>query len=60
MLLALQGGLRAEGISVPWGAASAFVAHCRVEEEVSPRLDALGRTSMTMEDGRGKIKWLWG
>jgi hypothetical protein len=45
---------------VPWGAALAFVAHCRVEEEVSPRLDVLGRTSMTREDARGKIKWLCG
>jgi hypothetical protein len=40
---------------VPLGAALAFVAHCRVEEEVSPRLDVLGRTSVTREGARGKI-----
>jgi hypothetical protein len=58
MLLALRGGLRAEGTSVPWEAALAFVEHCRVEEEVSPRLGVLGRTLMTMEGARGKMKWL--
>lgn len=52
MLLALRGGLRAEGTSVPWGAALAFVEHCHVEEEVSPRLDVSGRTLMTMESVR--------
>ena len=60
MLLALRGGLRAEETSVPLGAALAFVAHCRVEEEVSPRLDVLGRTSVTREGAMGKIKRLWG
>lgn len=43
---------------MPWEAALAFVEHCRVEEEVSPRLGVLGRTLMTMEGARGKIKWL--
>ena len=56
MLLALRGGSRAEGTSVLWGAALAFVAHCRVEEEVSPRLDVSGRTLMTMEGVRGGKK----
>ena len=45
---------------MPLEVALAFVAHYRVEEEVSPRLDVLGRTWMTMEGVRGKIKWLWG
>ena len=45
---------------MPWGAALAFVVHCHVEEEVSPRLDVLGKTSMTTEGARGKIQWLGG
>ena len=58
MLLALRGGLRAEGTSVPLGVALAFVVHCRVEVEVSLRHDALGRTWRAMEGARGKIKRL--
>jgi len=41
---------------VLWGAALAFVTHCRVEEEASPRLDVLGRTSVIKEGaGGGKV-----
>ena len=43
MLLALRGGLRAEGTSVPLEVALAFAGHCRVEEEASLRLDVLER-----------------
>lgn len=56
MLLALRGGLGAEKTSVPWEAALVFVAHCRVEEGVIPRLDVSGRTLMIMEGVWGKIK----
>ena len=54
--MALRGGLVAGGTSEPWGVALVFWVHCRVEEEVFPRLDALGRTLMTMEGARGKKK----
>ena len=43
---------------MPWVVALVFVVYCRVEEEVCPRTDVLGRTSMTTEGARIIIKWL--